>query len=311
MSSIVNPPPASILVTTGPDRGKTFTLTEELVHVGTAEGNQIELADSELGEHQLSIMCRNGRYAVYVPESATVSVDENAVPVGQWVWLPSPALIQLSKRTTVRFECSLADGAGKAPAEAAPKTPAAPAPPKRPRKPAKRREARSEKKGKRQAARFITDRSSAPLVELGENGQLPHLELLEGPQRSSARKQHSESNPLVLVGVISASLCLSVLLLFTDFSQIGGGSPSKDLVRRELREFYGKDDEPLRSYQKHLRQAQQAHSRGDFTAERREYRRVLLLLRAEGTSEYVGITGRGKEADERLEELIGKMLDGR
>ena len=53
--------PATITVTRGPARGEFFELSEELVHIGRGEGNQLVLADDDLAEHQASIAFRNGR----------------------------------------------------------------------------------------------------------------------------------------------------------------------------------------------------------------------------------------------------------
>ncbi|MCX7428253.1 MAG: hypothetical protein NTW96_21820, partial [Planctomycetia bacterium] len=56
-----------------------------------------------------------------------------------------------------------------------------------------------------------------------------------------------------------------------------------------------------------LREAQRAASRGDRAGERRLYRQVLDLLRAERDRFDKGLTG-SRDRDKKLEELISVML---
>src|SRR5262245_57693624 len=71
---------AKLVVTTGPDRGKMFDMTEELIHVGRGSENQIVLSDPALSEHQMSIVSRNGRYAIYTPTAEGIEVEGNVIP---------------------------------------------------------------------------------------------------------------------------------------------------------------------------------------------------------------------------------------
>ena len=56
-----------------------------------------------------------------------------------------------------------------------------------------------------------------------------------------------------------------------------------------------------------LREAQQAHSRGDRATERQRYRQVLGLLRAERRSKYENVTGT-PGSDEQLAECLSILL---
>ena len=71
---------ASLTVTAGPDRGKTFALHEEFVHVGRAEDCQIILTDPQIEEVQASLANRNGRFAIITALEGTVAIDGKALP---------------------------------------------------------------------------------------------------------------------------------------------------------------------------------------------------------------------------------------
>ena len=96
--------PARLLVTDGPDAGKSFGLGADLIHIGTGPDNQIILSDSSLAEHQASIASRNGRFAIYVPPEQRVEVEGNAIPTEKWVWLPAAANLRMGEATLCRFE---------------------------------------------------------------------------------------------------------------------------------------------------------------------------------------------------------------
>ena len=98
---------AQITVTTGPDEGKAFSLSDELVHIGRGTDNQIVLSDPTLSEHHASIVRRNGRYAIYAPAVGGVRVEGNVIPAERWVWLPSSATVCLGEGTV--FELTLPD----------------------------------------------------------------------------------------------------------------------------------------------------------------------------------------------------------
>ena len=160
--------PATITVTRGPARGEFFELSEELVHIGRGEGNQLVLADNDLAEHQVSIAFRNGRYAIFSLLPDSVSIDGSRIPSERWVWLPETAEISLGNRTGLRFSRNGApvneDNSEEA-TDTATSTTA--------------REGKRSRRRKRQVARIITDSSGEARVQLGEDGQLPELALDE------------------------------------------------------------------------------------------------------------------------------------
>src|ERR1700741_109839 len=94
---------ASLTVTTGPDRGQTFALTDEFIHIGSGPDSQVLLTDPLVGEHLASLANRNGRYAIFTPINDSIAVDGNSLKADQWVWLPPKATINVTAKTTLTF----------------------------------------------------------------------------------------------------------------------------------------------------------------------------------------------------------------
>lgn len=324
---------ATIVVTGGPDAGKSFPLAEDLVHIGRGRDNQVVLSDQALSEHQASIVRRNGRYAIYAPVAGAVQVEGSDIPSEKWIWLPRSALIRLGAETVVRLESAEPENGSAGPAahEATP----TPTPVKRPRStppgqkqetPAKKdppdRPRRKPKPGEKQPqiARFISDRSGAPLVKLGEDGQLPALELAElAAEQPQERRQKPSSNPLLLYAAIGFSFAASLgMLLIPTNTGRTTSSGSQAAAREALREFYGREGEPLVHYQQLLRQALIKHAQRDAQGEREAYRQVLQMLNAADIRDPQlhpdGLTGKhtrkGRISDERLREALEILLAG-
>ncbi|REJ90764.1 MAG: FHA domain-containing protein [Planctomycetota bacterium] len=309
---------AKITVTAGPDAGQAYALSDELVHIGRAEDNQVVLTDPTVSEHQASIVRRNGRYAIYSTLAGAIHVDENEIPAERWVWLPQEAQIRVGRETVFRLEAA-GNGAGvESSAESTP-TPASsrrrpkstPPGSRRARKRARTPEA------ERHVAKFISDRSGAPLVQLGDDGQLPALELSELAEEHPVEKQQkSGSNPLLLYGAMGFSIVMSLGMLLIDPNGASTTSTAeKDRARLELREFFGENGADLEPYQRTLRQAVVAHSQGDFAAERAAYRSVLRMLNSADVLDPgnpYGLTGRhtgrARSSDEDLREALNTLL---
>jgi hypothetical protein len=328
---------ARITVTTGPDRGKAFEVTGDLVRVGRGADNDFVLSDPQMADYQLSIVSRDGRFAVCAVAPDGIEIEGTAVPADQWVWLPDEASIKVTRRTSVQFvslqTAPASASAGKSsttqtvrsisdvsspikvkPAAAATGTDV---PGSSDTVSGRRKNTGNKKTGN--VARFITDGPGDPLVKLGEDGHLPELALVEGDARKARDAKSKETSPILLIIIFIVSMSLTVLMLFLEVSPFGSSAAEKAAARRELEEYYGEKNQELAPYQIHLRQARQAVSRGDVETERNEYRRVLDLLRSEVRSKsqrYTGLTGRldyepfsdDKKSDKRLEELIGILL---
>jgi hypothetical protein len=340
---------AKITVTTGPDRGKSIGLSGDLLRLGRAPENDFVLTDTDLAEHLASVVERDGRYAIITTVPGGLEIDGTELPVERWVWLPEEAQIRISRRTILQFiqesngaeEDSAVDAAttGTVPAagsrlagtrSVAP-TKSETAAPRRPvpkpagssgevRRPSPKRAAgeRVEAK-KRTVARFITDGPGDPLVRLGEDGHLPELALKEGAVREGHEAAPRSTNPTVLAVGLCFSIGITMLMLFMDTGGFGDNTAQKAAARAEIVEYYGAENDDLKPYQYHLRQARQARGRGDSETERAEYRKVLAQLRSEAKDKlyrYTGITGRldyadtddNRKSDRRLEELIAILL---
>lgn len=329
---------AKITVVAGPDRGKSCELADEIARLGRGTDNTLVLTDPDLTDQLVSIMQRDGRFAIIANGPSGLEIDGTAVPAERWVWLPEQAQIRVSRRTELEFSMRAGQNGSAPPqptavaAESAPRRPGSssteiPRAPTKTRRSAPSGEGSSDavsprKRGEKKArtvARFVTDGPGDPLVKLGEDGHLPELTLAEGPAREAGGEATArQTSPLLLTLVVLVSLGLTVALLLMDAGTFGTNTAQKASARREIVEYYGGEREPL-PWQVHLRQARQAHSRGDMAAERQEYRQVLDLLRSEGKDKlrrYTGLTGQldydrhsaNRKSDRRLEELIGILL---
>jgi hypothetical protein len=347
---------ARITVTSGPDRGKVFELTGEMVRLGKAPHNEVVLSDTLVSDQHASIVRREGRFAIFTPVPEGLEVDGTEVPTERWVWLPETATIRVGQRTSVDF---VANGAGESVAtptaaastdsrsspEAPVDSPVARSPGSssgsavlpggksgngkgrrsmevpRPGSDAPGRSRRSSsergEKKSRTVARFITDGPGDPLVKLGEDGHLPELALHEAQSGERSESGARQSNPLLLFVAIGLSFGMTILMLFMDVGSFGDIETKKAEARSEIVQYYGAENETLKAYQIHLREARLARSRKDYETERQEYRKVLAQLRSEYKDKlYSGLTGRreynesstDKKSDQRLEELIGILL---
>lgn len=317
---------AQITVTTGPDEGKAFSLSDELVHIGRGTDNHIVLSDPHLDEHQASIVRRNGRYAIYAPSAGGVRIEDNEIPAERWVWLPSTAMVHLGKETVLQLTCPPAQNGSESdsvevstptPRTAKFKSPRTeqkpgPAPQEGEGRSRKPREARK----RSHVARFLSNRSGEPLVKLGEDGQLPALELAElSEDRPRERRESTQSsNPLLLYAVLGFSIVMSLGLLLLDPDASGTETASQQSdARAVVRKFIGGSEGNFEPYQRLLRKALVDHSQGDAASERRHYRMVLEMLNsADVRSDLNGLTGaqtgRGPAGDDELRGALETLL---
>jgi len=304
---------ASLTVTAGPDRGKTFALHEEFVHVGRSEDCQVILTDPQVDEVQASLANRNGRFAIITAFEETVVVDGKTLTPEQWAWLPAQATIKVSPKTTLLFSCglpSVTSNGESAVAKEADVPPSADPPTTLPVKSKGRKP--GPKKGEtthRTVAKFITDRKGETLVRLGEDGHLPELSLAEvTAPRHDKRRRPTQGNPALIYGALGFSLLASLAMLFLDPAVTDERSESKTAARQSvMRDFVGNDKGPIKPYQQLLRDAGLAQSRGDFKSERAAYLKVLLLLNSEDKNPFTGITGNAED-DDRLKKHLAVLL---
>ncbi len=298
MSTATEKSTAKLVVAQGANSGGTYVLTGELTGIGQAAENQVVLADSDLAAHHATIARRNNRYALFVPEGRTVLIDGQLAPNEQWVWLPTSALLKLTETTTLKFL------SGPAVVDDETKTASTT---RADRRPAAKKE-KADRGTNRKVAKFVTDRAGSTLVRLGEDGQLPELQLKEslGSPKAAAQKRR-QSNPAVLYAVLAVSILSSIVLLFVDLE--GGLSSEGKAYSRQVivQEFLGEERQALLPYQRLLREASLAHSRGDAAGERDLFRRVLRLLNSEDRNPFTGVTG-SLDEDERLRHHLGVLL---
>ena len=329
---------SSLTITTGPGRGATFEFDEELINIGRGEMNQVVIDDADLEEHHASIVCRNGRYAIYTAIADAVEVDTNMIPAERWVWLPEQSTIRLGGRTTCIFsyEAGEQEAGFKTATIPPPKADAEssaddnPPPPPKPPEPSKssskkskaKKSSKSKRSSKRSAskksgskkesevARFVTNKSGEALVQFGADGEMPQLQLDEGVAKKAQESNDKQSNPLILYGALSLSFLASLSMIFLDLEPVESEARQKARIRREIVKYYGGDEEKeeLKEFQRHLREARLAFSRNDRDGEAAAYRKVLAMLNAEDNNPFNGLTGKGSVADEELKSWLGILL---
>lgn len=165
---------------------------------------------------------------------------------------------------------------------------------------------------RKKVARLILTEIAEPKWNLAPDGSLPNLHLEEPTEDTKEKEKKRSSNPFLLILVLSGSLLTSLVLLFVDTSSVGHGTAEQKLQARQIlaAEYYSNlnPNQPLAEYQRLLREAHWAHSRGDFKREKELYRQVLLLLYAEsGRDTYTGLTG-SRARDQQLKELLQILL---
>ena len=157
-------------------------------------------------------------------------------------------------------------------------------------------------------ARFKAASPQLPTVVPAADGKLPTLQLADADTDPAQATGGDKAVPLWMASLaVVASTVISVILLVGDPQGSESASSRRAQARHDLAIYYGTEAVQLRSHQVLLREAQQAHSRGDFETERKRYRQVLALLRAEGRNQYVGLTGTPKD-DEELARLLSILL---
>jgi hypothetical protein len=160
---------------------------------------------------------------------------------------------------------------------------------------------------------FLTADTAKTQVHLGADGRLPELQLDEAATKDKKVEDAKSTNPLLLAVVLGVSLTMSVLMLLVDTEGGASESGSKASAREKISQRYISGTR-LEPYQILLREAQQAHSQGNFELERSRYRKVLDMLHAEDKNKFEGLTGvvdapRGSgPSDRELEELLSTLL---
>ncbi len=313
-------PSARITVNTGPDRGQHFEIAEDSVQIGRGPENSLVLNDPLLAEQQINITRRGGRHAIFVSGTDEIEVDGTRIPPDRWVWLPQTAMVQVTRRTSLEF-ISLVT-ASESDYEASPSQP-----PSGPRNSAGAKSASTSgtvaaaASGKRSStsksdtktgmkvkpatARFITDQAGDPLVKLGADGHLPDLALQEMGAAAVQEKApaDAQSKPLTLIAAFVVSVGLSLAMLFLDLEVASSSAQQSEVARKAIAIFYGSENAPLEQYQKLLRRANWAHSQGDFEGEKKLYRDVLRMLRAENRNSVTGLTRLPLEASQKFDHL--------
>lgn len=161
----------------------------------------------------------------------------------------------------------------------------------------------------KKVARFIATDAARSTIAPSADGKLPELRLHETEEAKTAEKKGGSLSPFVLLVTLVVGVGMAIVLVLVDVAPEDTSAQSAKQRAREIIDaeyFVSVADKPLERYQIYLSEAQIAHSRRDFRAEREYYRRVLDMLRAERTQDR-GLTG-SRTRDRRLEEQISILL---
>jgi len=171
-------------------------------------------------------------------------------------------------------------------------------------------------------ARLVSADAAQSTLKLAADGQLPHLQLLEGDKKDKAQGKSRSIPPVVMILAWIVSVLLTIAIVMVtgedEASNVTTQAKKDAMARIEDPQFFGNPARgELLPYQRLLREARRAHARSDFRAERKYYQQVLHLLHTEtwggatsagpGTHLEKGITG-SREHDRELEQLILTVL---
>ena len=144
--------------------------------------------------------------------------------------------------------------------------------------------------------------------QLTSDGKLPSL-VLADEIKPKAKDGELKSNPVFIGLLICFSLLTSGIMLFVAGMQPSASAKKVLEARENIREFYEvRIDEEVAPYQRDLREAQLANSRGDIRAEIRFYEQVMARFHAEDRNRFQGLTG-SPTGDIELEDLVSVLLN--
>jgi len=169
----------------------------------------------------------------------------------------------------------------------------------------------------RKVARLVSADAAQSTLKLAADGQLPHLQLLEGDKKDKGQGKLRAIPPLAMIGAWILSVVLTVVIVmmtYDDGSSSATTQAKTDALAKIEEQYFGHPERgELLPYQRLLREARQAREHGDFKAERQYYKQVLDLLHTEtwgGSATPAsrnrlekGITG-SRDHDRELEQLI-------
>ena len=177
---------------------------------------------------------------------------------------------------------------------------------------------------KAKAAKFVTGGATTTRINLGADGQLPELVVEDKEKPKESAESKATSKPLMLAVALCVSVAISVAMLFLESERKPTASRGKAAARQEVAKYYlggnqdpnSEDAKPLYEYQRLLRKALSAESRGDKQTAKIIYRRVLDMIHSEEKTDSIGLTGPriavSPPSDTHLKKQLSILLsDGR
>lgn len=144
--------------------------------------------------------------------------------------------------------------------------------------------------------------------QLTKDGKLPTLQLVD-EAKPNVKEGELKSNPVFIGLLICFSLLTSGVMLVVVGTQPSQTAVKVQEARTSIRDFYEvRIDEEVAPFQRELREAQLANSRGDYRTEIRNYEKVMARFHAEDRNKFKGLTG-SPTADVELEEYVSTLLN--
>lgn len=147
----------------------------------------------------------------------------------------------------------------------------------------------------------------ATTLKAAPDGKLPTLSLEADAELAKKGTKEQGPSSVVVLATLAVSVTLSLAVLLVDFESGPTPTSAAAAARQDVQRFYGDEHAQIQPYQKLLREAQRAHTRGDISKERRCYRQVMELLRSEGRSVRKTLTGSAGD-DAQLEQMLNVLL---
>jgi hypothetical protein len=142
--------------------------------------------------------------------------------------------------------------------------------------------------------------------QLGADGKLPELSLIEAQKVGKSTAEAKKSRTWLVYTGLALSMFMSITLATVDVAPSLGNADEKNQAVQEIRNHFAPEGRAsLQPYQVALREAERARQRGDRDTQAAYLRRVLELLRTEGRRG--SLTGYNEE-DKKLENAIAVLL---
>lgn len=162
-------------------------------------------------------------------------------------------------------------------------------------------------KRKRKSAKLLTEAVSESKLQMGADGKLPELKVVEIQNPTANDKVESDQSPLTMIIVLCISVGVSVLLLFAPTDSVSTSSDFQ-FALDSLEQHYIGTKPPLKPYQVLLREAIQFENTGNRQKAKANYRKIVDMILAERRNTNTGLTAPKFSASEPNDKMLEQHL---